>query len=89
MSKAKQEARAGWLSESLSFDALKSYLELDHGEHIYVLMSERRMPGALVGRQWRFHPVEIDDWLAAIGGRQAVAVHIADWERREAASLRR
>ncbi len=89
MSEGAKTPRAEWLSDSISFAELKSHLEVERDEHIYVLMSEGRMPGALVGRRWRFHSADIDGWLAALGGRQEIVAHLADWERRRAASLER
>lgn len=72
------------MGELISLRDLASYLGVEPGEHVYVLMSEKRLPAALVGGVWKFHPGEVDRWIEENGGRDCIDRYIAEWEQRRA-----
>jgi excisionase family DNA binding protein len=46
----------------LTVDELSGYIKIPKPT-IYMLLSKRRIPGAKVGRQWRFNKDSIDKWM--------------------------
>jgi len=46
----------------LTVDELSSYIKIPKPT-IYMLLSKRRIPGAKVGKQWRFNKDSIDKWM--------------------------
>jgi len=46
----------------LTVDELSQYIKIPKPT-IYMLLSKRRIPGAKVGRQWRFNKDAIDAWM--------------------------
>ena len=53
----------------LTIGQLADYLQISKST-IYKLVQGGRLPGQKAGRQWRFHRLAIDGWLA---GRSALA----------------
>ena len=47
----------------MTIDDLAQYLKLSKST-LYKLCQEGKVPGAKVGRHWRFHRETIDAWLA-------------------------
>ncbi len=43
-------------------DELAEYLQVSKST-LYKLAQDRRVPGQKVGKHWRFHRENIDDWL--------------------------
>ena len=46
----------------MTIDDLAKYLKLSTST-LYKLCAEGKVPGAKVGRHWRFHRATIDKWL--------------------------
>ena len=51
----------------LTLDDLEDYLKIPKST-LYRLAREGRLPGHKIGRAWRFHQNEVDEWIKA--GRQ-------------------
>jgi len=81
-SEMSEQDRQKALSELVSLQEVCDYLETD-SKFVFILMSEKKLPGWLVGGTWKFHLDEIDEWLGDIGGKDAVKAHKEDWDRRK------
>ncbi len=53
-------------SEIMDVEALAAYLRIPRWS-VYRLAAAGRLPGAKVGRHWRFHKALVDEWLIANG----------------------
>ncbi len=53
-------------SEIMDVEALAAYLHIPRWS-VYRLAAAGRLPGAKVGRHWRFHKALVDEWLIANG----------------------
>jgi excisionase family DNA binding protein len=53
-------------SEIMDVEALANYLRIPRWS-VYRLAAAGRLPGAKVGRHWRFHKALVDEWLIANG----------------------
>ncbi len=53
-------------SEVMDVEALAAYLRIPRWS-VYRLAAAGRLPGAKVGRHWRFHKALVDEWLIANG----------------------
>jgi excisionase family DNA binding protein len=51
----------------LDLDDLEDYLKIPKST-LYKLAREGRLPGHKIGRAWRFHQNEVDEWIKS--GRQ-------------------
>jgi len=60
-------------SEIMDVEALAAYLRIPRWS-VYRLAAAGRLPGAKVGRHWRFHKALVDEWLIA-NGRKNLARH--------------
>ncbi len=52
----------------MDVDGLAAYLRIPKWS-VYRLAAAGRLPGAKVGRHWRFHKALVDEWLIANGRR--------------------
>lgn len=52
--------------EIMDVEALAAYLRIPRWS-VYRLAAAGRLPGAKVGRHWRFHKALVDEWLIANG----------------------
>lgn len=53
-------------SEIMDVEALAAYLRIPRWS-VYRLAAAGRLPGAKVGRHWRFHKALVDEWLISNG----------------------
>ncbi len=53
-------------SEIMDVEALAAYLRIPRWS-VYRLAAAGRLPGAKIGRHWRFHKALVDEWLIANG----------------------
>ncbi len=52
--------------EIMDVEALAAYLRIPRWS-VYRLAAVGRLPGAKVGRHWRFHKARVDEWLTGNG----------------------
>lgn len=50
------------MDKFLTVDELSQYIKIPKPT-LYMLLSKRHIPGAKVGRQWRFDKDSIDKWM--------------------------
>jgi excisionase family DNA binding protein len=72
-------------SEIMDVEALAAYLHIPRWS-VYRLAAAGRLPGAKVGRHWRFHKVLVDEWLIA-NGRKNLAKGPPDRPSRRARAV--
>lgn len=56
----------GTSPEIMDVEALAAYLRIPRWS-VYRLAAAGKLPGAKVGRHWRFHKALVDEWLIANG----------------------
>jgi len=56
--------------EIMTMDELADYLKISKST-LYKLAVENKLPGAKIGKRWRFHKDAIDDWIKGQTGRRA------------------
>jgi excisionase family DNA binding protein len=75
-------------SEIMDVEALAAYLHIPRWS-VYRLVASGRLPGAKVGRPWRFHKALVDEWLIANGRNNLISEPRTKPQRRAGAGGRK